>query len=143
MPTPEEDDLVTKHPRRRERTVSISKTSKTEKVNGTRIYALGLTDKALRRNINRYGPKTLVGIALRRELDARRDAKAREHEEKKRRALERAMKTAPGASTAHRGKDSIWNTADPTTVRREPDAPAERVSDGKRHPVTIRRSLDG
>lgn len=54
-------------------------------------------------------------------------------------AIEHLMHSAPGASTAHRGTKSTWNTADRSAVRREPDAPRERLTDGKRHPVKVAR----
>lgn len=53
------------------------------------------------------------------------------------RRLVSLMRSTPGASSAHRGVKSTWNTADPTTVRREPDEPSERLTDGKAHPVRV------
>lgn len=58
--------------------------------------------------------------------------------EKELRTIENLMH-APGASTAHRGTRSIWPASDPDGVRREPDAPRERVSDGRQHHVTVRK----
>ena len=34
-----------------------------------------------------------------------------------------------------------YNVADRGAVRREPDAPRERVTDGKRHAVTVRKGM--
>jgi len=74
--------------------------------------------------------------------EARRAAREAERAEVERRRIARLMQSAPGASTAHRGTKSTYNTADRGAVRREPDAPRERLTDGRRHPVTVARASD-
>lgn len=59
--------------------------------------------------------------------------------ELKRARLERLMRAAPGASSSHRGVKSTHSVTESGAVRREPDAAPERLTDGKRHPVTVRR----
>ena len=81
--------------------------------------------------------------ALRRiKAQARRAAEAEERAEAEQRRLASLMRSAPGASTAHRGTKSTYNTADRSTVRREPDAPRERLTDGRVHPVKVARASD-
>ena len=50
--------------------------------------------------------------------------------------LTKIMRGAPGASAAHRGTKSTHALED--RAKREVDAPRERVTDGKKHPVTSR-----
>ncbi|MDT0143083.1 hypothetical protein [Microbacterium sp. PRC9] len=54
-------------------------------------------------------------------------------------ALERLMTSYPGASARHRGTASIWAVSDPEGVQRGEPEPGPRVSDGRRHPVTVRK----
>lgn len=72
----------------------------------------------------------------------KRAAEAAERAELERRRIVHLMHSAPGASASHRGTKSTYNTSDRDAVRREPDAPRERVTDGKRHPVRVARVSD-
>jgi hypothetical protein len=71
-----------------------------------------------------------------------RDAAAVERADAERRRIAHLMHAAPGASASHRGTKSTYNTAARDAVRREPDAPRERITDGKRHPVKVARVSD-
>jgi hypothetical protein len=69
-------------------------------------------------------------------------ARVEERAELERRRIAHLMHAAPGASASHRGTKSTYNTAARDAVRREPDAPRERITDGKRHPVKVARVSD-
>ena len=69
-------------------------------------------------------------------------ARVEERAELERRRIAHLMHAAPGASASHRGTKSTYNTADRDAVRRESDAPRERLTDGKRHPVKVARVSD-
>lgn len=75
----------------------------------------------------------------RRKVEERHLARELEKRETERRTLLHAMHNAPGASTSHRGSRSTWAVADSSTVKRAEDAPTERVTDGRVHPVTVTR----
>ena len=70
------------------------------------------------------------------------DAAARKREDS-RAHIERIMRSSPGASAAHRGTKSTFSLNDPDRVARETDAPRERLTDGRRHLVTVRKIDDG
>lgn len=57
------------------------------------------------------------------------------------RQIEMVMREVPGASSSHRGIQSIW-PVHAGSVRREPDAPAERLTDGKSHPVVVTKKAE-
>ena len=53
--------------------------------------------------------------------------------------LERLMRATPGASAAHRGTKSTHSVTEAGAVKREIDEMRERLTDGKNHPVTVRK----
>lgn len=88
-----------------------------------------------RRELMRSWQNTFVAEKIAVREDVKRAVRKIEKREQERRRIEAAMQSAPGASAAHRGTKSTHALDDRT--RRERDAPRERLTDGRKHPVTV------